>query len=253
VSKVGQVDGRSRVQLCGRFVVQLDGRRIDPELPGRQGRLLFAYLVLNRPESVSRDALVDALWGDQPPSSAPAALSVLVSRVRAAVGPEVVRGRSELWLVLPEPAHVDIEVAIAALHAAESRLALRDWRGAWSPALTALFVGRRRFLDDAETPWFESWRRRLGDVRLRGLECYAESCLHLGGTELPGAEQAARELVEIAPLHETGHVLLMRALAARGNVAQALATYDQLRVLLRKELGVSPGQAAQALHAELIR
>jgi hypothetical protein len=176
-----------------------------------------------------------------------------VSKVRAAAGPEVLRGRSELWLALPEPAHVDVETAIVALHEAESRVVLGDWKGAWSPSLTAQFIARRRFLMEAETPWADSWRRRIGDILIRALECYAEACLHLAGTELPGAERAARELVETAPLHETGHLLLMRALAAHGNVAQAVAAYDRLRVLLREELGVNPGQTAQALHAELLR
>jgi SARP family transcriptional regulator, regulator of embCAB operon len=153
---------------------------------------------------------------------------------------------------LPEPARVDVEVALAAVHEAESRVVLGDWKGAWSPALAAQFVARRRFFAEAETQWAESWRRRLGEVRVRALECYAQACMHLGGTELPAAERAARELVEIAPLYETGYLLLMRTLAGRGDVAQALATYERLRVLLRDELGVSPGPAAQTLHAELL-
>jgi DNA-binding SARP family transcriptional activator len=60
-------------------------------------------------------------------------------------------------------------------------------------------------------------------------------------------------LVAHVPLAETGHQLLMRALAARGDAAAALAAYDQLRQLLREELGVSPSPATQALHARLLR
>ena len=39
---------KARIQLCGRFVVDIDGSRIEDTLPGRRGRVLFAYLVLNR-------------------------------------------------------------------------------------------------------------------------------------------------------------------------------------------------------------
>jgi SARP family transcriptional regulator, regulator of embCAB operon len=117
---------------------------------------------------------------------------------------------------------------------------------------TAQFVARRRFLPEAETPWAESWRRRLADVHARALECYASACLGLAGPELPGAERAARELVEIAPLGETGHLLLMQTLAASGNVAEALAAYERLRVLLREELGVSPSQAVQDTYTQLL-
>ena len=42
----------------------------------------------------------------------------------------------------------------------------------------------------AEAPWAEVWRRRLAGVRLRALECYAKTCIELGGTELPGAQTA---------------------------------------------------------------
>jgi DNA-binding SARP family transcriptional activator len=192
------------------------------------------------------------LWGDRPPAAAGAALSVLISKVRSAVGPDVLRGRSELFVTLPERAQVDVEAAASALHAAESAIARRDWRRAWTVALTAQFVARRRFLPEADTAWAESWRRRFGETRARALECYATACLELGGAELPGAERAARELLDVAPLRETGHLLLMRTLAARGNVAEALSAYDRLRVLLREQLGVDPSRAVQNTYVDLL-
>jgi DNA-binding SARP family transcriptional activator len=57
----------------------------------------------------------------------------------------------------------------------------------------------------------------------------------------------------VAPLRETGHLLLMRALAAAGNVAEALAAYERLRVVLREELGVDPCRAVQDAHTDLLR
>jgi len=52
---------RTKVQLCGRFAVELDGKRVEGGLPGRQGRLLFAFLVANRNRTISRDELLEAL------------------------------------------------------------------------------------------------------------------------------------------------------------------------------------------------
>ena len=52
---------RTRIQLCGRFVLELQDRRIEAGLPSRQGRLLFAYLALNRDRAATRDELVEAL------------------------------------------------------------------------------------------------------------------------------------------------------------------------------------------------
>jgi DNA-binding SARP family transcriptional activator len=241
-----------RIQLCGRFVLELDGRRIDAQLPSRQGRLLFAYLALNRDRTVTRDELVDALWPFATPTAAPSALTVLVSKVRAALGAQMLRGRSELWLNLPSDARIDVEDALAAVHEAQSAIALSDWARAWGPALRAQFIARRRLLPEHDTPWLDQWRRRLDDVHDRALEAYAASCLGIGGTELPGAERAARTLLERAPLRETGYALLMDALAAEGNLAEAMRVYDRARTTLDQELGITPGRAIQEAHARLL-
>jgi DNA-binding SARP family transcriptional activator len=241
-----------RIQLCGRFAVVIDGRQVEPLLPGRQGRLLVAYLATYRAQPVERTVLLDALWPEGGAGAA-STLTVLLSKVRMLLAPAEISGRRTVQLVLPEGSAVDLDMATTSLHSAESAVALRDWRRAWPAALTALHASRRRFLAEFEAPWVDEWRRQLDMIYERALACYAEACLGIGGTELPAAERAARRLVAHAPLAETGHGLLMRALAARGDAAAALAAYDQLRQLLREELGVSPCPATQALHARLLR
>lgn len=243
----------ARVQLCGAFVVELGGQDVGSDRLSRQGRLLLAYLVLRRPQPVPREALIDVLWAEAPPPSASAALTVVISKLRAALGADVVQGRGQLSAVLPEPAVVDVERAMSALHTAESAVASGNWRRAWFAALTAHFVTRRTLLPEATSPWVENWRRRLADAGVRALESYTTACLHLGDSELPAAERSARELVATAPLRETAHLLLMRALAARGNVAEALAAYERLRILLRDELGTVPSAKVQDYHVELLR
>jgi DNA-binding SARP family transcriptional activator len=88
----GGAQTSTRVQLCGAFAVELSGRWIDNMLPGRQGRLLFAYLVLFRLRPVSRSTLVDALWGDDQLADTGGALNALISKTRAVVGGHVLRG-----------------------------------------------------------------------------------------------------------------------------------------------------------------
>jgi SARP family transcriptional regulator, regulator of embCAB operon len=90
-------------------------------------------------------------------------------------------------------------------------------------------------------------------VRLRGLECFAAAGLGLGGPALAQAEERARMLTELAPYRESGHRILMEALAERGNVAEALRAYERLRVLLREELGVAPSPAVQVVHQRLLQ
>src|SRR3954452_21306436 len=78
--------GDTYVQLCGRFVFELHGRRVEQRLPGRQGRLLFTHLVLDRPRAVGRHDMVEAIWGGAPPANYASALTVLLSKLRGAVG-----------------------------------------------------------------------------------------------------------------------------------------------------------------------
>ena len=117
----------TRIQLCGRLVARIDGRRVETELPGRQGRLAFAFLVLNRHRPVPRDELSDALW-DEPAASD--RLSPLLSKLRSVVPLD---GRGEVRLVLPGYAWIDLEAASQGVHRAESAVAQRDFAGAWSP------------------------------------------------------------------------------------------------------------------------
>src|SRR5262249_31537034 len=56
-----------RIQVCGRVAIERDGQRLEGALPGRQGRLIFVYLVAHRLRPLTRDELADALWGDAPP------------------------------------------------------------------------------------------------------------------------------------------------------------------------------------------
>lgn len=233
-------------------MLELDGRRLESRLPSRQGRLLFAYLALGRDRAATRDELMDALWPYATPSAAPAALTVLVSKLRAALGPETLAGRTELRLNLAPHAWIDVEHCLAAIHEAQSAVALSDWKRAWGPALQAQFIAHRPLLPEHDTPWLDRWRQRLDDVHDLALEAYSASCMGIGGTELPAAERAARRLLERSPLRETGYALLMNALAAQGNVAEAMRVYERARTTLDRELGITPGQAIQEAHARLL-
>jgi DNA-binding SARP family transcriptional activator len=242
----------TRVQLCGPTIIEWDGERLEGRLPGRQGRLLFAYLVLNRHRLATRDDLVEALWPGRHPSAIETGLNALISKLRKLLGPGVIDGRSSLRLKLKVDAGVDVEAARRAVHQAESQVALGEWKRAWGPSLVALFVAEREFLPGAEAPWIDEERHLLADIRLRALEAHAAAALGTGGTELPGAIRTGRQLVRLVPLRESGYQVLMQALAREGNTAEALSVYAALRVLLRDELGVSPSPKTQAVYDELL-
>jgi DNA-binding SARP family transcriptional activator len=211
----------------------LDGRRVEQRLPGRQGRLLFAYLVVNRLRPTTRDELIDALWSESAPPGAETSLSALLSKLRSALGAERLTGRSSVRLDLGDDAWVDLEPASEALHRAEAAIAREAWPEAWGPARVTQHIAKRGFLPGEEASWVVETRRALEQTYLRALELAATASLGIGGSELDTAERAARALVKEAPYRENGHRLLMQTLAARGNSAEAVQVYDSLRRLLR--------------------
>ena len=247
-----QPSSTTRIQLCGRITVEISGRRLEQTLPGRQGRVLFAYLVASRPRPIARDELKDVLWADDVPPAFESTLSGVLSRLRHALGPDIICGRTEISLALPADAWIDLEAAGEAIHRAECAVESAAWTEAWGTARVARHVASRGFLAGEDASWIDERRRFLRDVHLRALECVARVGLALGGMELVSAERSGRALVELEPYRESGHRLLMEVLAAEGNDADALRIYDRLRLLLREELGTAAA-ATQALHKRLLQ
>jgi DNA-binding SARP family transcriptional activator len=243
---------RTHVRLCGRLSIEIDGREVVGRMRGRQVPLLAVYLLLHRARAIARDELELALWPDSAPRSQDAALRTLLSRLRSALGADAVSGRDGILLRLPEPVWIDLEAAGAHVVAARSALGLDDPRAAVTAAQTAQDIAARGLLPGAQAVWLEGPRRELADLQVQALELIGQAGLRLGAGELSTVQRAGRTLVELEPYRESGYVLLMRVLAAQGNLAEGLWVYDQLRSLLRDELGVAPSAEAIAVHEGLL-
>jgi DNA-binding SARP family transcriptional activator len=246
-------DAPNRVQLCGALRISTRERGgLEDRLPGRQGRIAFAYLTVHRLRPVPRTELLDVLWPARLPVAGEDALSPLVSRMRRLLGADVLSGRHELRLCLPDDARVDLETGLDALHSAESAVAQRDWWRAWTPAHIARGILLRGFLTGLDATWIDEQRDALQPRLASALECVGEVGLAIGGHELASAERAARALIRLEPYRESGYRLLMRTLLARDNVAEALRVYDDLRQRLARDLGAAPGPATQEVHRDLL-
>lgn len=239
-----------RIHLCGRIRVEIGGGDyVERLLGGRQGQLLFAYLVLNRFRELPRSAVVAALW---PNGAGERALTTYLSRIRRALG-GCVEGRSEIRLVLPPSAWVDVETAEEKLLQAEGALAAGDWAKAYGGAHVALYIAERDFFPGCELSWAVEARAHLEDLLVRALECEAASALGVGAIELPEGEKNARRAVALAPYRESAHRVLMEVLEARGNEAEALRVYERLRERLQSELGTAPGRAVEEVRERLVK
>jgi DNA-binding SARP family transcriptional activator len=252
VSDVQPEHEGTRIQLCGSFAVRVAGRRIDRDLPGRQGRLLFAYLAVDRDRVASRDELAEALWTRGLPSAPDLALSALLSKLRRLLPDGALEGRSAIRLELGRDARVDAEAARDGIHRAEALIAARDWYASIGPTLVAHNISQRRFLPGEERAWIDERRRELEDIQVRALECTARRSLGIGGAEVAVAERTARRLIDLSPYRESGYALLMEAFERQGNIAEALRVYESLRGLLREELGAAPSPTVQQMHERLL-
>ena len=204
--------GETRIQLCGRLVVRLDGQRVEDSLPGALGPLLFAYLVLNRLRRIERDELLIAVYGEEASTDHSPRLSVLLSKLRRVLGPELLVGRAQMELLLPADAFVDVEAALEALHRAESHVANGEWAEAWGRLASPTTSRPARCSSGHDRPWLDGWRRRLDDVRVRGLECFAAARLGLGRPDTPASRGLRTPADRAGPFRETGHRILMEAL-----------------------------------------
>jgi DNA-binding SARP family transcriptional activator/tetratricopeptide (TPR) repeat protein len=250
--QVPMAEQKTRVQLCGRLSVELDGAQVADRLRGPQVRALLVYLVLNRHRVLGRSELIGTLWAERRPASEEAALRTILSRLRAALGAGAVSGRQELTLSLPEPVWVDFEAAGTELRRASQALEQSDPRGAWALAQIPLNIAGRGLVPGLNASWLEPFRRELEDIRLEALEVIGGAGLSMGGGQLASVERSGRALIEADPFRESGYVLLMQAAARRGNTAEAVRVFERLRTLMRDELGTAPSAAAIAAYERLL-
>jgi DNA-binding SARP family transcriptional activator len=241
-----------RIALCGELRLEIDGRRRERELPGRLGRVLLAYLAINRRRAVPRDELIGALWPRGAPADPGRTLSTLLSGLRRCLGADHVQGRSQIRLVVPDGTDIDFERALADAERARTALVARDLEASAAHSGAAIAVLERELLPGFDAPWLEEQRRELEEFALGALEVLARASLEAEGDAVQRAQVAARRLVALAPYRESGHALLMEAQAARGNVAEALQTFDRLRRVMRDELGTAPSPEVREAYQRLL-
>ncbi|MFD1150428.1 AfsR/SARP family transcriptional regulator, partial [Saccharothrix hoggarensis] len=236
-----------QIGMLGPFEVRTDdGVLVD--VPGARLRGLVVALALEPGHVVPKAALVDWIWGEQPPADAANALQRLVSRLRKVLPEGSVEGRPNGYRLAVEPDAVDAVrferlVGRARDHDDPPRV-LRDalalWRG------TAMQdVG----LQDSEA--FDAAVTRLDGLRLTALEDRFDAEIDSGHgaalvTELTDA-------VAAHPLRERLVAALMRALIAAGRGNEALLVYQRTREALADALGVDPSPELSALHVALLR
>lgn len=249
-----------RVYLTGRLALEVEGSVLvhERQFRGKQGRLLFAYLVSERVRSVSREELAGILWGEELPNSWENALSALASKLTGLLssvpvsdkGVSITRGLGHYQLVLPTEAWVDMEAGVSALDRAEAAVRAGEPGRVLGPATVAATIARRSFLSGVNGFWVETQRSKLERQLLRALDCLTD--WGLTSVDHGLAIETALEALSIDPLRERSYQLLMRAYAASGNRPKALETYHRLRLLLSAELGIEPDPETEIIYLKTL-
>ena len=222
--------------LLGPFRVLDDkGAEVQPSAP--KVRTLLALLLLNRGRSVSVDRIADALWGDEPPRSAPNLVHGYVRDLRRRLGIHGISTVTGGYRLDVPRVSVDAFRFEDLVQARRYGEALTLWRG---PALVGW----------ADQPWARAIATRLEEERLAALESRLTQDIDAGLASLVVGEIGA--LVEDHPLRERLRVLLVKALYATGRQAEALEAYAQARRYLVDEVGLEPGAELRAVEAAVL-
>lgn len=248
----------ARLYLTGG--VRLDGPAgtfTDADLPGHQGRVAFVALAVER-RALARDALADIVWDERPPAQWSGALAAVVSKIRSLITGCGLDGHAVMTsvggtyaLALPSDSWVDWEVAIRRLDRAEGAVRHRDFAQAVEEATVASAILRRPMLTGIDGHWAERLRRRQDDALYRCLLALAEAWTALGDHQL--AATIAESAIQLDPLREVAHRLLVGAEAARGDRAAALRALARCEQLMADELGVTPSEPTAELGRHLRR
>jgi predicted ATPase/DNA-binding SARP family transcriptional activator len=235
--------------MLGSFEVRTnDG--IVADAPGARLRALLIALALDPGRVVSKAALIDWIWGENPPADAANALQRLASRLRKALPGGVIEGQTGGYRLTVDPDDVDalrFERLIGRARQEEGLPRVRLLR-------EALALWRGRAMQDvelADSEAFDAAVTRLEGLRLTAMEDRFEAEVSLGHGSQVVAELT--DAVNAHPLREPLVAALMRALVAAGRDSEALLTYERTREALSAALGVDPSPELSALHVALLR
>lgn len=245
------------VALLGPVLALRDGRPLELGSPTQ--RTIFAVLAARANRTVSRDELVDAIWGDDAPASALNSVYTYIARLRNSLEPDRARGtRSETlvsdtfgYMLRVAPDGVDVQQFATALATARRLRAENAVRDAVRELEAGLALWRGTPYGGAVGPFAQAERARLSEVRVLALEDGAEMMLELGRPAALAGELAA--LVHDHPLRERLRYVLMRCYVELGRHADAIREYHNLRGRLIEEEGIEPGSHLQQLYEKVLR
>ncbi|MGW6604050.1 AfsR/SARP family transcriptional regulator [Streptomyces sp. NPDC055036] len=241
--------GELRFSVLGPVRAWRGGEPVPPGSP--QQRALLAALLLRDGRTATAGELIDALWGDDPPSQALAAVRTYASRLRKKLSSGVLVTEAGGYAVRNRPDLLDLNVAQDLAKDAEKARAAGDRNQARELLNKSLELWEGETLASVPGPYAETQRARLEEWRLQLTETRLDLDLEVGCHAEAVSEMTV--LTAAHPLRERLRELLMLALYRSGRQAEALAVYADTRRLLAEELGVDPRPELAQLQRRILQ
>ncbi|MGW1843435.1 BTAD domain-containing putative transcriptional regulator [Streptomyces sp. NPDC001966] len=238
-----------RFSVLGPVRAWRDGEALSSGSP--QQRALLAALLLRGGRTATASELIDAIWGDEPPSQALATIRTYASRLRKVLDPQTLVSDAGGYAIRTGTEALDVTVAQELAADADKARASGDRGQARALLGKALGLWDGEALASVPGPYAENQRTRLEEWRLQLTETRLDLDLEVGCHAEAVSELTA--LTAAHPLRERLRELLMVALYRSGRQAEALAVYADTRRLLADELGVDPRPALAQLQQRILQ
>ncbi|MBV1855699.1 AfsR/SARP family transcriptional regulator [Catellatospora tritici] len=230
-----------RYRVLGPVELSADGVAVP--LPQPRHRAILGFLVLHAEHVVTRDQLIEALWGGAEPPTAASQIHVAVSHLRGALRrhglSEVIATRPGGYTLVAPPHETDAGMFGAELSAARQAQRRGDLPETVRRADRALALWRGEALAGVTAAYATGARQHLHEQQLAAQELRADAELALGRHDM--LIPVLTRLVEAHPLREHLVCQLMLALYRAGRRADATQVARRMRALLAEEQGLDPG------------
>ncbi|WP_396361371.1 AfsR/SARP family transcriptional regulator [Kocuria rhizosphaericola] len=245
---------RLSVRVLGPLEVRRGERTLTArELGGPKQRQILEILLLQLGTPVSKDRLIELLWGDRRPAAALQNLESYISVLRRGLQPGAGRSgplRTANGGYVLDGAAVDLDVRRFELAVERARRRRPDEAYAlWCEALER--ASAPLLENELRCEWAELQRElhaaRVLEARVSAAECALELRRHRE------AVQHARAALVEDLLQERAWTVLVLGLEGSGRPVEGLQAYEQCRRTLDHELGCAPSAALQASYARMLR
>ncbi|MFF0018639.1 BTAD domain-containing putative transcriptional regulator [Streptomyces sp. NPDC005374] len=244
-------------RLLGPLEVIHDRQLCTPHAP--KVKKVLALLLLRANQVVSLDTLIEELWGDQSPQTAITTTQTYIYHLRRSltrvVGPEkaeeIVRTAAPGYVLSVADHEVDIKQFDTLIARAKVSATAQDFRATaqYAKEALALWTGTPLAGVDCGNV-LRGYLVNLEERHIAALELRVSAEMKLGNYREMIAD--LRSLVTVHPLNEWFHGQLIVALNKAGRRSEALHAYQNVRELLRRELGLEPSAELWQLHQEIL-